>query len=133
MDFKRDDYCFACGKKNKYGLKLDIQTDQGSSKATIKFPDYTQGYNGIVHGGILATILDEMAVYAGVSLGKKFVTAELTVRFKKPVKTGVEYIGEGKVIQDRGRFIRTSSIIRDPDGSIFAEGTAKLMRVNDQL
>lgn len=133
MRFDFDDYCFACGKKNEYGLKLIIKAEGGISKSMVKFPDYMQGYNGIVHGGLISTVLDELAIYAGMSLGRQFVTGEITVRFKKALKAGKEYIVEGEVVEDRGKIVATESRIKDSKGILYASAKAKLMQVDDSV
>jgi len=130
MAFELDDYCFACGKKNERGLRLNVETMEGSSRATINFPRYMQGYNGIVHGGLVATVLDELAVYAGVSLGRQYATGEIKIRYKKPVRTGYEYIVEGKVIEDKDKVVTAESILRDSEHVIYAQARAKLIRVH---
>jgi hypothetical protein len=61
-----DDACFACGKANDNGLKLNISEKDDGVWATIEPPAWSQGYHRLVHGGIIATILDEMAVWAAV-------------------------------------------------------------------
>jgi len=131
MRFDRDDYCFACGKENPDGLQLDIKAENGYSHTKMKFPLYMQGYNGIVHGGLIATVLDELAVYAGISLGNKYATGEIKVRFKKPVKTGVEYVIEGEVIENKEKIVTAKSLIKDSDGVTYAEAIAKLIKINE--
>lgn len=131
MRFERDNYCFACGKENKYGLQLDIKAEDGNSHTKIKFPIYMQGYNGIVHGGLIATVLDELAVYAGVSLGSKYATGEITVRFKKPVRTDIEYIAMGEVIERGDKVVIVKSFLKDYNDVIYAQAEAKLIKIND--
>lgn len=130
MAFELDDYCFACGKKNERGLRLNVETMEGSSRASINFPRYMQGYNGIVHGGLVATVLDELAIYAGMSLGRQYATGEIKIRYKKPVRTGYEYIVEGKVIEDKDKVVTAESILRDSEHVIYAHARAKLIRVH---
>jgi len=131
MTFERDNYCFACGKENTNGLQMNIEAEGGHSHTRIKFPNYMQGYNGVVHGGLIATVLDELAVYAGISLGYNFATGEITVRFKRPVKIGDEYIVEGEVIEDRGKVVTVKSFLKDYEGVVYARADAKLIRIND--
>lgn len=131
MLFEQYDNCFVCGKENKNGLQLNIEINYGSSHARIEFPHYMQGYTGVVHGGLISTVLDELAVYAGISLGGNYVTGEITVRFKKPVETGYEYIVKGKVIEDRGKVVNVESLIMDSQDVVYAEANVKLMRIND--
>jgi uncharacterized protein (TIGR00369 family) len=131
MSFDRDDYCFACGKENPDGLQLDIKAEDGHSHTKMKFPLYMQGYSGVVHGGLISTVLDELAVYAGISLGNKYATGEIKVRFKKPVKTGVEYLIMGEVIDNRDKIVTAKSFIKDSDGVTYAEAEAKLIKINE--
>ncbi len=116
-----DNYCFACGKDNPIGLKLDIKAKGGKAKIegyVIK-KEY-QGYAGITHGGILSLILDEIQVYAAFGMGYKTVTAKIEVRFLKPVKTGVPIDAEAGVISvKKGVWIET-------EGKIYQEGVLKV-------
>ncbi len=116
-----DNYCFACGKDNPIGLKLDIDASEDGAKIegyVIK-KEY-QGYAGIVHGGILSLILDEIQVYAAGGKGYKTVTAKIEVRFIKPVKTGVPIRAEARVINiKKGAWIET-------EGEIYQEGILKV-------
>lgn len=110
---------------------MDISTNHGESKSMIIFPEHFQGYTDVVHGGILSTVLDEIAVYAGMSLGKKCVTGEISVRFKRPVEIGIEYIVEGKVVNDRNRLIDVESCIKNAKGDVYASAEVRLVRVNE--
>jgi len=85
IDTGENPLCFACGKDNKWGLKLSFKNIDG--KAVTEFTPhlYYQGYKETVHGGIISTILDESMVYAALFHNKEVVTARLSVRFKHPM------------------------------------------------
>ena len=84
--------CFICGPANPIGLKTRPSRDESTGRAwmTLVIPAAFQGWEGIAHGGIVAALLDEVSAYAGMSVSKQIVTAELTTRYLKPVPTGVE-------------------------------------------
>jgi acyl-coenzyme A thioesterase PaaI-like protein len=85
-------------------------------------PDTLCGFDGLVHGGILSTILDETAAWALFAhLGRFAVTRELTTRYLKPVETNKEFLVEGRVVShDRVKaLVRTS--IRSLEGVLLTE------------
>jgi len=131
-EFSDDGHCFVCGPQNPIGLKLKFTpvADGGGSEASVVFPGHFQGWEGVVHGGLISTVLDEMAIQAAGHRGIKCVTAELTVRFVKPAKTETPYRLEGSVTEDRGRIVMADSRLLDEGGKEIARATARLFRVN---
>lgn len=122
----REDYCFACGEANPIGLhlKFEFVGDTFTTKKTL--PREYQSYTGIVHGGIITTMLDEaMGGYLYKS-GKKAVTARLDVRYRKPTPVGEELTITGWVESQRANFVNMRATIALSDGTITAEGTAKM-------
>ncbi|MCJ7485983.1 MAG: PaaI family thioesterase [Candidatus Aminicenantes bacterium] len=132
--FRDDRVCFVCGEKNAAGLKLHIRTDadRGESTAEVTFPEYLQGWAKVVHGGLLATVLDEAMIYAAKAKGLICVTGELTVRFVKPAATGVVYALRGRFVEDKGRIVLAESELRDSEGLEVARATGKLFKVQAQ-
>ena len=123
--------CFVCGAKNDAGLKIKLRTDAelGESAAEVRFADRFQGWEGVVHGGLLATVLDEALVYAAGAKGFKTVTGEITVRFVKPVKTGVAYRLKGRMLEDKGRMVLAESELADETGDVVAKASGKLFKI----
>ncbi len=120
------DKCFGCGKGNPIGLKLQFRNEGGIARC--KFtpgPEY-QGWPGIVHGGILSTILDEAMGWVALFNGKKTVTGKLEIRFRKPARIGESLLIEGKIARDGGRFLIIKAEARDSSGNIVAEGTGTM-------
>jgi uncharacterized protein (TIGR00369 family) len=130
-EFRDDRVCFVCGEKNPAGLKLRIQTDaeRGESSVDVTFPEHLQGWAKVVHGGLLAMVLDEAMIYAAKSKGLKCVTGEMTVRFVKPASTGVAYKLKGRFVEDKGRIVIAESELRDSDGVEIARATGKLFKI----
>jgi uncharacterized protein (TIGR00369 family) len=125
--FKDVNACFACGKLNEHGLKLDIRPTASGVEVNFAFAERFQGWQGVVHGGLIATILDELMAWACKTSARAAVTAEMTVRFRRPLRTGQSFRGEGRVIADRGRLLFCESRLLDPDSGTIAEATGKMM------
>ena len=84
-------HCFVCGLENSFGLKLrfdEISPGKVTSECTLG--EEYQGYPGVVHGGIIAAILDEMAGRSqmGGDPPRFLATAKLDIRYRKNVPTG---------------------------------------------
>jgi acyl-coenzyme A thioesterase PaaI-like protein len=89
MKFERDDYCFVCGEENPKSLKIKFVKKDGQVFARCSFPREYQGYKNIIHGGIIALVLDEaMAHLQGFE--ERFLTGKLQVRFFSPLLAGEE-------------------------------------------
>jgi len=127
--FKDASVCFACGKLNRHGLQLDIRKTASGVEVDYSFPERFQGWQDVVHGGLVATVLDELMVWACTAAGRTTVTAELTVRFRRPLKVGQQFHGRGRVVADRGRLLLCESKLLAADSSVIAEATGKMMRV----
>ncbi len=130
-DFNDDHNCFVCGKENANGLRLDFRVNDLSHEveADVVFPTYFQGWQDTVHGGLLATVLDEVMVQAARVAGITCVTAEITVKYKKPAATGVSYRVSGKLLETRGRILTAESRLCDASGQVYALATGKFFKV----
>ncbi|MHB8056087.1 MAG: PaaI family thioesterase, partial [Candidatus Aminicenantales bacterium] len=96
-------FCFVCGERNREGFRICFEyPEPGRCRAVVTPEPRFQGWKDILHGGIISTLLDEALAHAYGGLargaGEAAVTAELTVKFKKPVKIGVPVVLEGRVI-----------------------------------
>ncbi len=81
--------CFGCGPANEHGLKMKFFGSDNMIYANIAVPGYLLGWNGVVHGGILSTILDEGMSWGAIFLLRKFIlTKSMTVNYHKPVIVG---------------------------------------------
>lgn len=129
MEVQDDHYCIVCGKENPIGFKLDFKVDSEAKKAKVllKISKNFQGWNGIVHGGIIATLLDEVGVYAATPLGKNMVTAEINIKYKKPVPIEKELLLEGEVTEvKRGKIIYVKAKITHKE-TLLAYSEAKIL------
>ena len=131
-NFERDEYCFACGKKNPIGLKLEI-TESNEGEAIAKFvarKEY-QGFKDILHGGIIATILDEVMVWASFLAGYYVATAKLEIKYKKPAPIGKELIATGKITKVEGKkvFGKATLVM---DNIVLAEARSLMIIVKEK-
>ena len=83
-----DDMCFACGQKNPIGLKLAFRFDGEDYVTDFEVRPEYQGWAGIVHGGLLATALDETMARLLWEKDLNAITGRLTVRYHKPLNIG---------------------------------------------
>jgi uncharacterized protein (TIGR00369 family) len=127
-------HCFVCGLENSFGLQIHFY-DNGKDEvvATYCVPEQYQGYPGIVHGGISATILDELVGRAVMAEDQNefMVSAKLSIRYRKPIPTGEPLSLMGKVLRRRGRIATAKSEIRLPDGTVAAEAEGTLVRLDE--
>lgn len=128
--------CFVCGVENAHGLHLQFYDDGESTVyAEISVPKRFQGYPGTVHGGIIASMLDEVVgrtIMAG-DPNHFFVSAKLTIRYRKPVPIGQTLKLMGEIIRARGRSAVAKAELRLPDGSIGAQAEAILFDATLQI
>lgn len=123
--------CFVCGPNNPAGLKVHFEIDRIGRIISGRFTPAThhQGYEGIVHGGILAALLDEAMVKLAFGLGLDAVSAELIVKFRVPASPGDELIIKAGLTNERGRLIEAEAKI-ESNGMVIAEGRGKLLRLS---
>ena len=127
--FGMDDFCFACGKANPIGLKLDIQPHpEGGAVARFTAPRVFQGYEGVLHGGITATLVDEVMVWASFFQGMPVVTGTLTVKYRKPVPVGEPLEIRGWVVEATERRVRARAEIRH-QGRLLVSAESLLLKV----
>jgi acyl-coenzyme A thioesterase PaaI-like protein len=92
--------------------------------------DAFEGYDGVVHGGIVCTILDEVMAWSLYRQETWAVTGQLSTRFRKPVLVGEPIRAIGSILRDRGRVIEMhGEIRREADDFLLAEATATFFRV----
>jgi len=121
--------CFVCGESNAHGLKLRFHTD--GRTVTTKFrpgPEHI-GFKGVVHGGLTATVLDEIMVWACVVATRKFAyCAELKVRYLRPLTPGEEVFVTSELAADhKGRILEAKAAIHNAAGTPLVQASGKYM------
>lgn len=134
MQLDRTDGCFVCGENNRMGIQacFHANPDLLCSFARVVLPSHFQGWGEIVHGGVLAALLDEACIYAALGLAPKAVTAELQVRYRKPVSCGeaVAIFGEvvshrRMVVTARSRLVMAGEVHATAEARIFLDKSEK--------
>jgi uncharacterized protein (TIGR00369 family) len=130
MKLESSGNCFVCGKNNPNGLRLSFEIDKEKKTLKTTFvasPTY-QGWDGVVHGGILSTLLDEAMANLIHELGYQAITAAIEIRFKKPAPILKPLLVYGEVIELSKRLIRAKAHIAQEDGTILATGKSTFMK-----
>lgn len=110
--------CYVCGTENPRGLRLHFESLQNRGVGAIWTPETTlEGFAGIIHGGLVSTVLDESMAKAVAAIGVGALTAELKVRFRHPVSAGKQYRVRGWVEDRNRRMIRAEASLLDPAGA----------------
>ena len=126
MRLADDRICFGCGPRNPRGLKLKFRLDPARRILKTRWTPTKelQGYAGIVHGGMIALVLDELMGNLLWTLKRPAVTAEMTVRFHRPARVHQPLIAQARVKSQRGRVFEMEAQIRTPAGKRVASASA---------
>lgn len=126
--FNDDRHCFVCGEKNDFGLGLRPRGRDGTGSVDWLPERRHQGFEGVVHGGLISTLIDEAMAYAAMSLGSFCVTAEISVKFRRPVITGSPVSIRARVVEQRGRVLRLEASVTQ-SGEEKASGKGTFLQV----
>ena len=105
--------CFACGTLNTNGLRLDLHVERDRSWTDVTLDQRFEGWEGVIHGGILSTILDEVMAWSLAGRDDWGMTARMTVTFRRPVAVGQRLHAEGWITKSRRRLVETAGRIVD--------------------
>ena len=130
---KRLGLCFGCGRNNSSGLQLNFHWDGKTARAEFTPSRFHQSWPGIVHGGIIATMLDEAMGYATLYSGvSDFLTAAIQVNFRRPALVGEPLVVTGEIIGKGRRSIKVEATVTLPDGTLVAEGKGTQVIIEEQ-
>jgi len=129
--------CFICGLENPVGLKLRFyEVEPGHIETEYIAPEHFQGYPGVLHGGIIASILDETSgrAFGGPEENPRFMfTAKLEVTYRKNVPIGKLLKIVGRAGKDKGRSAEGwAGIFNAETGDLLAEGNTILINVPEE-
>jgi acyl-coenzyme A thioesterase PaaI-like protein len=120
--------CFACGEDNPHGLQLKFHVDPyGAAMASWVPGAQWEVLRGIVHGGIITTLLDEAMAKTVASTGCRTMTAELRVRFRQYAKTGERLQVRGWIVSHKRRLIAVEATLVGADGGERAHSWATFL------
>ena len=129
----RYNHCFVCGPENPIGLNLKFLSEAKRTWTEFNPDRRHEGYKGLVHGGIIAAILDEVMIKAALAQGIVCVTASMEIRYKAPANIASQFHFEASVTSVRGRLIETTGTMIDEKGKLIAEANAKYMTVTPEM
>jgi uncharacterized protein (TIGR00369 family) len=124
--------CFACGELNEHGLKLQLHLEERRSWTEFVLEDRFEGWAGVTHGGIIATVLDEVMAWALVAEDNWGVTARMTLEFKRPVPIGIQVRAEGWIVRSRRRLVDTAGQVVDGEGNVLATAEAVYVAADEK-
>jgi acyl-coenzyme A thioesterase PaaI-like protein len=136
MKQPNSNHCFVCGRENPYGLHLVFyESAPGEVIVEYTVPEQYQGYPGVVHGGVVAGILDEVTgrTLMGGYPPRFMFTARLDVRYRKNVPIGKPLKIIGRAGTSREKSATASGQIFGPDGDLLAEANAIMVNVPDAI
>ena len=122
-----DHSCFACGDSNPIGMRLEIELGDGTATTTWTPGQDFVGWEDKVHGGLLATLLDEVMAWAPSSYDSWAVTAEMNLRFRSPANPGETLTARGWVTERRRRIYHVRGEVHGADGRIVAEAEGRFL------
>lgn len=125
--------CFVCGDKNNHGINARFFWDGTTATSEITLSEQFDGFKGISHGGVVASMLDEVMIKAILATDRHPVTAELTVKYLRPARTGTTLRFTGRVVASKGRLFKAVASVSDPSGTIIAEAEGKFLEGDANL
>jgi acyl-coenzyme A thioesterase PaaI-like protein len=114
--------CFGCGRDNPIGLKLVFTWDGETARAEFTPQAVYQGWPGLVHGGVMACILDEGMGYAALFAVGRCVTAKMEIKLKRPAIVGAPLVITASVRRKSRKLVETHAQASLEDGTPVAEG-----------
>jgi acyl-coenzyme A thioesterase PaaI-like protein len=106
-------------------MHFDYEPDVARCRVVPK--PYFSGWRDMLHGGVVATLLDEAMAHATLAGGVRAVTARLEVRFRKAVPVGPPLLLEGKIVRRRGKMLDALATLSGEDGTLYAEGSSRFI------
>jgi acyl-coenzyme A thioesterase PaaI-like protein len=125
-----DDYCFACGARNPMGIHMQVHylDDIAAAQSRLSLPREFQGWQEVIHGGILATLLDEIMMPAIWHFAGPGVTLGLEVQFRQPLAPEEMVLVRGKLTETKGRRLKAQGeIIRQADNRLIANSQGRFL------
>jgi acyl-coenzyme A thioesterase PaaI-like protein len=133
--FPRPRHCFGCGSDNASGLRIDVEysLEERWCRAPFTPAAFHEGPPGIVHGGIVATVLDEAMAWLATLIGAEVgpaVTASLSIKLRAPLRIAdAPFIVEAHHVRTSGRRHQCRGSITDDAGRPYADGEGLFLTI----
>lgn len=122
--------CFGCGPDNPDGMHLSFQIEDDRVVGRFSLPVRFQGPPGHLHGGVIATILDEAMSKVNAKYGQRAMTAHLDVRYRRPVPIDRQLVVEARRVRGEKRNLFNRATIHDENGTLLAEAQGRFVLVS---
>ncbi|HEY4117758.1 MAG TPA: PaaI family thioesterase [Byssovorax sp.] len=118
--FGKDQPCYGCSPTHPHGFRLKFERDEGSVTARYTPTELVQGPPGLMHGGLVIALADEIAAWTIIGMKERLAfTAAVDARLRGPVRIGVEVVARGHITQDGGRVIKVDVELRQEGVHVF--------------
>jgi uncharacterized protein (TIGR00369 family) len=134
LELRPENPCFGCGGANPRGMKLVFERDDEKRwiRGRFRLGAEYQGSGGVLHGGIIALLLDEAMGKVSRFRNVRAVTAELTVEYLKPIRVEEEIHVEAFEREQKGRSLFHEAEIRNTAGDVLARGRGRFVVIGSQ-
>ena len=120
--------CFVCGPGNDRGLGVRFRLDDDVCRAEFTPTENYAGYDGVVHGGILFCLLDDVMANWLYLQGQRCFTARAEVRYRQPLPVGTPVRMEGRLLRRKGRVaVIEGKVFRQDNDDVVVEATGSFM------
>jgi uncharacterized protein (TIGR00369 family) len=123
--------CYGCGARNPEGLHVQFEVDGPNVRGIFQPRQVHQGFPGVAHGGVGATVMDEAMGWAMYAAGAWAMTVKLEVRYRRPLPLDQQISVTATVTRDRGKRLEASAELRDESGTLLAQATGLFLRMPD--
>ncbi len=120
--------CFACGQDNPIGLRLRFTAEGDGVRAEFTPGPQYQGYEGVLHGGIVTAALDDAMANLFHLRGRESITARLEIRFRREAPVGQRLVVTARLTGERRRLFTAEAVLTLPDGTRLAEAKGTFVR-----
>ncbi len=124
-------HCFVCGPQNPIGLKIRFRLENGLCIGDFTPQAQHCGFDGVTHGGILFSVLDDVTANWLFLQGMRGYTARCDVRYRQPLPIGVAVRAEAQLVQSkRNLYMLDGRLIRTDNNELVAQCAARFMVTN---
>jgi uncharacterized protein (TIGR00369 family) len=126
--------CYGCGQKNAQGLRMTFaHLADGTAECVYTAAEHLAGAPGVIHGGVQATLLDEVmghAIHVGdVDPDLDVATVDFSLRYRRPAPVGVPLVLRARLVRSEGRDFFVTGEIVSPKGEVLTTAEARWRRV----
>lgn len=123
--------CFACGELNDGGLRMELHIGDRRAWSELTLDSRFEGWVDVAHGGIVATVLDEVMAWSLVAEDNWGVTARMSIEYRRPMPIGQSVRAEGWIVQSRRRLVDTAGRIVARDGTVLATAEGRYVAADE--